>query len=58
MQVGDLVWVDFEDLEDDEGMGLNGTGIVIEPEGYGFYKVFHHSEQRIIHIDFLEKMNE
>jgi len=58
MQIGDLVWVDFKDFEDDEGIGVNGVAIVVQPEGHGFYKVLHHNEQRIIHTDFLEKMNE
>ncbi len=56
MKVGDLVWVNFKELEDD--LGENGTGIIVESGGFGFYTVFHDNEQRTIHSDFLEKMNE
>jgi hypothetical protein len=50
MKVGDIVRVTFP--------GSLGIAAVVDDEGFGFYKILYAGSIRMMHVDYLEAINE
>ena len=55
MKVGDLVWIDWNSYPKE---AFTASGVIVKDEGFSFFRVLFNGEQRVIHSDYLETLNE
>ena len=55
MKVGELVWVEWRNRQYDP---VVGSALILKDEGHDFFWVLCMGEERLMHTDYMEPINE